>query len=433
MLRAIGALNMKYLAPARRIACVLIFLLGAFSAERIPADEASASAATAKDARTNIAYQNFGNANEPIVIAPSEFPPPVLSSESIPAPAASVKDFTAEIATATAAVQGPIGPEKPIVVALAEPATPAAIHASRAPISLPTASSQWPAPARFFTINQVLAKHQQVTSKSPAIHLAAIDPKILSDASPAPSPPVRSAEPFGLFTFRAPDGLLWTKWRGVEADIQAEAPTLARCRAESSHCTPAAGRFVAIIKQAEARQGRAKFELVNERINAAIHYMTDMAQWGVADLWSAPLGTNNKGSFDTGFGDCEDYAIAKYVALREAGVSANDLRLLLVRDNSVRLDHAVLVARQDGHWFILDNRWTRLIEDTEAKQFMPLFAVDEHGVKLFAAPYAVRQPTNSNTANIEEQLFVAGADVSGFTAAPLSNGATGIGSAPPLL
>ena len=241
------------------------------------------------------------------------------------------------------------------------------------------------------------------------MRVAAIDPKIKSDASPELTQPTRSDEPFGLFTFRAPDGLLWAKWQGVEADIQAEAPALARCRAEPTNCTPAAARFVAIINQAEARQGRAKLELVNERVNAAIHYTTDMVQWGVADLWSAPLDTNHKGSFDTGLGDCEDYAIAKYVALREAGISANDLRLLLVRDNSVRLDHAVLAAHQDGHWLILDNRWTRLIDDNDAKYFTPLFALDGHGVSLFARPYATQQP-----ANIGDQSFAAGDGASGL-------------------
>src|ERR1700730_6701294 len=36
-------------------------------------------------------------------------------------------------------------------------------------------------------------------------------------------------------------------------------------------------------------------------------------------------------TLDTGAGDCEDYAILKYVALREAGMSCNDLRILVVR------------------------------------------------------------------------------------------------------
>jgi predicted transglutaminase-like cysteine proteinase len=236
----------------------------------------------------------------------------------------------------------------------------------------------------------VLAK-RQASVGVPATHLAAIDPKIMSDASAAPASPARSDEPFGLFTFRAPDGLLWSKWRGVEADIRAEAPVLARCRAEPDHCTPAAARFVALIKQAEARQGRAKLELVNERVNAAIHYKTDIAQWGMADLWSAPLDANGKGSFDTGFGDCEDYAIAKYVALREAGIPAENLRLLLVRDNVVRMDHAVLAARNDGRWLIMDNRFSKLLEEEDAHFLAPLFALDSEGVKLFAAPYAQRR------------------------------------------
>jgi hypothetical protein len=36
-------------------------------------------------------------------------------------------------------------------------------------------------------------------------------------------------------------------------------------------------------------------------------------------------------TLDTGAGDCEDYAILKYVALREAGMSCNDLSILVVR------------------------------------------------------------------------------------------------------
>ena len=43
-------------------------------------------------------------------------------------------------------------------------------------------------------------------------------------------------------------------------------------------------------------------------------------------------------------GDCEDYAIAKYVALREAGVARENLQLVLVRDRAVRQDHAVLAG-----------------------------------------------------------------------------------------
>jgi predicted transglutaminase-like cysteine proteinase len=52
-----------------------------------------------------------------------------------------------------------------------------------------------------------------------------------------------------------------------------------------------------------------------------------VAQWGEVDVWSSPLVT-----FNTGAGDCEDYAIAKYVALQMTGISAEDLRIVVVLD-----------------------------------------------------------------------------------------------------
>ncbi len=61
------------------------------------------------------------------------------------------------------------------------------------------------------------------------------------------------------------------------------------------------------------------------------------------DRWSAPLVT-----FASGRGDCEDYAIAKYVALREAGIAEADLRLVISHDSAIGEDHAVVTARVDG-------------------------------------------------------------------------------------
>jgi predicted transglutaminase-like cysteine proteinase len=367
----------------RHIACALVFFVGISAAQPIEADE------------TNL---------------PSV--PPTKS-------AASAMDEHSIAAKAQT---------RPIVIALAEPAPATVQPKSAAPTQVPPATAVWAAPARFFTINEVLAKRKQLGSKAPAVQLAAVNSVgNVSDLPATTAPPMRGDEPFGLFTFRAPEGLLWTKWRKVEADIQAEAPALARCRNQPEHCTAAEARFVSIVKDAKARQGRARLELVNRRVNETIRYTSDIVQWSAPDVWSAPLDVNNKGSFNTGIGDCEDYAIAKYVALREAGVSAGDLRLLLVRDRPVGLDHAVLAARQDGHWLILDNRWARLIDDTDAKQFLPLFALNDDGVKLFAAPYAEKRTTPTDAVSLNDQDIAAG-DAS--IAAPLPSVPIGIGTLP---
>lgn len=202
---------------------------------------------------------------------------------------------------------------------------------------------------------------------------------LLNLQRPAPPP----GEPFGLQTVKAPAGALWTKWDKVRADNEHETPVLARCRVSFRRCPIAARHFVAIIKRAERLQGQARLSLVNARINAAIAYVSDMDQWHEVDRWSAPLDRRNSGAFDTGKGDCEDYAIAKYVALRNTGMAAGDLRLLVVRDSSINGYHAALAARQDGQWWILDNRWSRLLSEREAPFFTPLYALNDAGVMRF--------------------------------------------------
>ena len=65
----------------------------------------------------------------------------------------------------------------------------------------------------------------------------------------------------------------------------------------------------------------------------------------------------------TGSGDCEDYAIAKFVALRRAGIAPEDLRIVIMRDTIGGEDHAVAAVRLDGHWLTLDNRRMAMVED----------------------------------------------------------------------
>lgn len=244
------------------------------------------------------------------------------------------------------------------------------------------------ATARYFTINDVLAKlDNQNTNKSAndrPTQLAALDLSTPADAGARPKDaPEHSDEPFGLITFRAPEGLLWVKWRKLSVELESEAGVLARCQADMKHCAnPAAQKYLSLIEESRKLPGRAKIDRINRAINAAVAYTTDLDQYGVPDLWTAPLAT-----LSTGRGDCEDYAIAKYVALREAGISAGDLRILLVHDRIAHEHHAVVGVRQNGRWLMLDNRHEVLIEQKDSWHFTPLFALDQQGVKLFAAPY----------------------------------------------
>lgn len=242
-------------------------------------------------------------------------------------------------------------------------------------------------PATFFSINAVLAKLDRERGRGPnAVRLAALAPsnRATDALPPEKEAPPLGKEPFGLFTFRAPEGMLWRKWRGVEADLAKERAVLDRCRAEAESCPSYAAQFLRLINAVQSKSSRAMLDEVNRGVNMAIRYVNDFAQHGEADRWSAPLAT-----FAAANGDCEDYAIAKYVALREAGFPSDEMRLVLVRDRATRQDHAVLAARLDGRWLILDNRGSEVVEDLTASSLTPLFAINDQGVRLFAAPFAI--------------------------------------------
>ena len=190
----------------------------------------------------------------------------------------------------------------------------------------------------------------------------------------------KSAEPFGVFAFRLSDGGMWEKWLGVQRTLDDELVQLVLCDGDRERCvSPAALRFLAIVDNAKARAGRARLGEINRAINLAIHSMSDLAQYGEIDVWSSPLLT-----FTTGSGDCEDYAIAKFVALRLAGIAPDDLRIVIMRDTIHGGDHAVAAARLDGHWLTLDNRRMTMVEDGHIRNYRPLYVIDQYGIMQYA-------------------------------------------------
>jgi predicted transglutaminase-like cysteine proteinase len=131
-----------------------------------------------------------------------------------------------------------------------------------------------------------------------------------------------------------------------------------------------------IIELGRQHHGRARLGVVNRIVNLSIKPTSDWAQYGVGDFWAAPLATLGAGA-----GDCEDYAIVKYVALRESGIVSDDLRLMIVRDIKRKTDHAVVAVRLGDEWLILDNRTLIMVSTDDARQYYPLFVLDHRGVR----------------------------------------------------
>jgi predicted transglutaminase-like cysteine proteinase len=200
------------------------------------------------------------------------------------------------------------------------------------------------------------------------------EPAASFDATASP------AEPFGLSTTAVSAGAVSEKWQKLKRKLDDERVQLALCDGDRDNCASGAAlQFLAIVDSARQRDGRARLGEINRAINLALRPMSDLAQYGEVDVWSSPLVT-----FDHGAGDCEDYAIAKVMALRLAGIAADDLRIIIMRDIFHGGDHAVAAVRLDGHWLMLDNLRMAMVEDVHVRNYRPLFAIDQSSVMQYS-------------------------------------------------
>jgi len=181
---------------------------------------------------------------------------------------------------------------------------------------------------------------------------------------------------FGMETEPVAGGVA-TKWRDVKADIDHEQRVLARCRAQEA-CPAVAQELLDIVAEGAGRSGRARVGLINRAVDLAITPTRDEVQWGVADHWSPPFET-----LQSHRGDCEDYAIVKYVALLQAGLPHEDVRIVILRNVLQKEDHAAVAARVDEQWLILDNVRLALVRDTDMIGSIPKFVLDQDGARRF--------------------------------------------------
>lgn len=117
---------------------------------------------------------------------------------------------------------------------------------------------------------------------------------------------------------------------------------------------------------------RARLERANAEINR-VPYARSEQNWSRRDYWETPF------ELIAGSGQCQDYAVAKYLLLRATGVPASDLRVVVVQDREAGLAHAVLLAYLDGRAMILDNQIPGVVPAARVAHYEPLYALSEDG------------------------------------------------------
>jgi len=80
---------------------------------------------------------------------------------------------------------------------------------------------------------------------------------------------------------------------------------------------------------------------------------------------------------DRAKGDCEDFAAAKYFALRALGFESSQLRLVVGYDRTRRRTHTVILAVVEGQVMMLDIGKNTIVEMARVTMFDPFFSVTE--------------------------------------------------------
>lgn len=197
---------------------------------------------------------------------------------------------------------------------------------------------------------------------------------VLAALTAAPSSRIDAAEFPALFdtiAYRNNSLEALPQWRRVLEEIAQEKAIYSACAQSISPCSPRALlAWQAMIKgqfdQPRMKQIRAVNRFVNQWAPKA-----DIDNHQQQDFWSSPL------TFLRQSGDCEDYAIIKYVSLREMGFDAEQLRIVVVRDVLRGLAHAVLAVHLEGEIFILDNLFQAVLPQMKVRQYLPYYSVNE--------------------------------------------------------
>lgn len=224
--------------------------------------------------------------------------------------------------------------------------------------------------------NELPGSPEKISVEVPLQQLASLVPELSGASKNLPRP----AEPFNMPSKAALPEEIASKWSDLQSSVLADEKTIAACRTDEASCSPAARRFLSLVESGGKNELRVQLGKINRAVNLAIRPASDWAQYGYADFWASPLQT-----LASGAGDCEDYAIVKYVVLRALGMAETDLRLMIVRDDKHQTEHAIVAVRDEQEWLILDNRTMFIVNAEDARYYNPLFVLEQKTPRTFAA------------------------------------------------
>ncbi len=195
-------------------------------------------------------------------------------------------------------------------------------------------------------------------------------PQAPSPQAPGPQAPVGDAL-FGTLEFTGASLQALPQWRRILGGMAEESAAMLGCTADSANCTSPALRSWRELQLSAHSQGRKdKLHAVNRFFNRW-PYKSDSEAFGRREFWASPI------MFMSRSGDCEDYAIAKYFALRQLGFTKEELRIVVLYDRIRNVGHAVLAVYDGNDILILDSLSNLITTHTRYRHYIPQYSMNE--------------------------------------------------------
>lgn len=178
---------------------------------------------------------------------------------------------------------------------------------------------------------------------------------------------------FGSVEFKVGSLETLHKWRDVLGKIDKEEAYFNSCDKDLKSCkNEHLSAWREFLAQAKFKPKDQLLKEVNKFINTW-PYIEDAKNWKKSDYWASPIEFLDKS------GDCEDYAIIKYVTLKELGFKSENMRIVVVMDKLRLINHAILVVYDNNNQaVVLDSLFDAVLPQQRILQYTPHYSVNEH-------------------------------------------------------
>ncbi|WP_120496102.1 transglutaminase-like cysteine peptidase [Kiloniella sp. EL199] len=175
---------------------------------------------------------------------------------------------------------------------------------------------------------------------------------------------------FRTVEFRSKSFKALPQWARVLKKSKPEIRSFNACANNIANCkTPQQKSWRKIIHAAKNMSRRQKLDTVNKFFNRW-PYKLDREVYGVSEYWASP------NQFMRTSGDCEDYSIAKFYALKELGFKDNEMRIVILKDSIRGIGHAVLAIYEKNDILILDSLSNLILTHTKYRHYIPQYSMN---------------------------------------------------------